>query len=376
MRRLGCWLALGVSLGVARGQQTAAPPAPADDAAQTTTQTTTLTARTTLVVVPTLVRDKKGANVYTLTANDFRVTDDGVEQKVRLEEETGGEPLAMVVLVELGGAGIEQVDKLRGLSPMVDAMAGNVPHKIAVVGFDSKPEVIQDFSTDTDKTAKTFEDLGSGDHGAAILDGLAYSVEMLKKQPQGTRRAILLISETVDHGSSVKLGEALKEISDTNTAIYSLAFNSTKAAVKEEAGKLSSDKPGPVHGCMSRDKDEDLGDAVEQGRVSQAYDCLAQLAPPLRAIKMLALVAMGNLRKNTPETVAHLTGGEYVKVSSEKNLEKSLEGFSNHIANRYVLSFTPQSPHAGLHVIGVSLPDHVDLKITARENYWADAEER
>ena len=55
-----------------------------------------------MVVVPALVRTHAGALVYTLQADDFKLTDDGVPQALTLEHETGGEPLALVVLVEIG----------------------------------------------------------------------------------------------------------------------------------------------------------------------------------------------------------------------------------------------------------------------------------
>ena len=41
-------------------------------------QTSTISVRSNLVLVPAMVRTKSGAVVYTLTANDFILTDDGV----------------------------------------------------------------------------------------------------------------------------------------------------------------------------------------------------------------------------------------------------------------------------------------------------------
>jgi hypothetical protein len=64
-----------------------------------------LTAQTSLVIVPALVRGKSGQLVFNLNASDFALTDDGVPQKLTLEQDTGGEPLALVVVVEVGGAG-------------------------------------------------------------------------------------------------------------------------------------------------------------------------------------------------------------------------------------------------------------------------------
>ena len=64
--------------------------------------TTTLTSQSTLVLVPALVRDKSkgGQLVFTLNVDDFALTDDGVPQKLLLEQDTGGEPLALVVDIE------------------------------------------------------------------------------------------------------------------------------------------------------------------------------------------------------------------------------------------------------------------------------------
>ena len=51
--------------------------------------------------------------------------------------------------------------------------------------------------------------------------------------------------------------------------------------------------------------------------------------------------------------------------------ERGLATISNHVPNRYVLSFQPQMPQPGLHAITVTLKDHPDLVVTARSSYWA-----
>jgi len=78
------------------------------------------------------------------------------------------------------------------------------------------------------------------------------------------------------------------------------------------------------------------------------------------------------LSKNVPETVARLTGGEYYKLGSEKNFERDLATIANHIPNRYMLSFQPQSPHAGFHSISLTAPGYKGLLVYARTGYWID----
>jgi VWFA-related protein len=339
-------------------------------------QTPTLSAQSTLVLVPALVRNKAGQLVFTLKASDFALTDDGIPQKLTLEQDTGSEPLALAVVLEGGGAAERELAKYRGLVPMIDTVVGGVPHTVAVIGFDSSPVLVEDFTPDTDAAGKAILALiddDNGDKGAATLDAIAFAVDLLRRQPLAYRRAILLISESNDHGSHVKLEDAVRAISDTNTAIYSFGFSSGGDELKQGSTKALGDStPGPVHGCMSRDPNDPNVD-LSKNAATQAYDCLGELLPPLALAKAAAIAATEGLKKNIPETVARVTGGEYFKLTSEKALERDLQTISNHIPNRYVLSFQPVAPHPGFHVIALKLPNFADLKISARDGYWADS---
>ncbi len=369
MPRLRCLSAFALALASTALAQTPVPPeAPPPD-------TTTLTSRSNLVLVPALVRDKKGELVFSLKADDFVLTDDGVPQKLHLEEDTGSEPLALVVCVEGGGAGVDQLQKYAALEGMLDAVVGAVPHRIAVVGFDSSPVLVQNFTTDTTQAEQAVHALiadNNGDDKAAILDSLAFSVDLLRKQPIQFRRAILLVSETLDRGSKTRLEEDVRAISDTNTAIYSIGFSSTKSETLNDAAKLNQPyTPGPAHGCFSRDPNDPNVD-LSKSAAKQSADCAAILLPPLR-IAQIAFVALRDaLSKNVPETVARLTGGEYYKLGSEKNFERDLATIANHIPNRYMLSFQPQSPHAGFHSISLTAPGYKGLLVYARTGYWID----
>ncbi|MGA3136166.1 MAG: VWA domain-containing protein [Terracidiphilus sp.] len=363
---------LGASVAFAQ-----APATPAAQPAQ-------LRAQSTVVLVPALVRNAHGELVFTLKADDFTVTDDGVEQQLTLDEDTGGEPLALVVAVETGRAGAHKLDAYRNLDAVIAAVVGNVPHRVAVVGFDSAPTLLQGFTSDVDVAGAALRDLEPGDKGAAILDGLKFSVDLLRSQPPPWRRAILLISETVDHGSQTTMDDALRAIGDTNTAIYSVAFSSGRADATHYADRelpshsggsaggisLENAHPGPPHGCMGKDPDPD----ATQNKAEQAFDCLGLLAPPLALAKLAAIRAAEGLERNVPETVAQLTGGEYFKFENSKSLERDLLAISNHMPNRYVLSFHPQSPHPGFHSVELRLKDHPGLRVTARSGYWADSD--
>ncbi len=419
--RLCAALALAACVTTSLAQKTAQTSPPAS------TQTPTISSRSTLVVVPALVRDKSGNLVFMLKPQDFVLTDDGVPQELKLEEDPGSQPLALVVLIEAGSAtksagwhpmaAGSAPDRFRPLTAMMEAVTGDVPRRIAVVGFDSAPELLQDFTSDMDSVTDTIHDLDrnvDGDGGAAILDSLGYALDLLRRQPPQYRRAILLLSETNDRGSKLKLQEALRAVSDTNTAIYSIAYSTGNTDASEYASRelptksfpcdddnqlclwlrkmesssnktakfsgitldvlingiaLHNPNPGPAHGCMSASDPRVL---VAKNPATRTYDCLGQLFPPLAVAKMASIAATEDLQRNIPQTVARLTGGEYFKLSDAKSLEASLVTISNHMPNRYVLTFQAQAPHPGFHLLTLQLPDHIDLKVSTRNGYWAD----
>lgn len=342
-----------------------------------------LRTQSNVVLIPALVSNKKGELVFALKANDFRVTDDGIEQKLTLDEDTRREPMALVVAVQCGGAGRGKLASYRNLGPTIGDVVAGVPHRVAVVAFDSAARLVQEFSPDADQAGAALNDLDPGDQGAAILDSLKFSVDLLSKQPSNYRRAILLISETVDHGSQTRLNDALRAISDTNTAIYALGFSSGQSEAanygfhelpvhKTEDGGIAPGNayPNPPHGCMGKDPDPD----ATTNKGVQFYDCLTQLLPPLALAKMAAIRVSDSKKRNVSATVAELTGGEYFKFENSRSLVIGLLTISNHVLNRYALSFQPQSPHPGFHAVELRIRDHPGLRLTARSGYWADTD--
>jgi VWFA-related protein len=201
-------------------------------------QIPTLTTHSNLVLVPALVKNSVGKVVFSLAADDFILTDNGIPQAVHVEEDALGQPLALVVIVETGGEGAAHLRDYRTLGPVLDAIIGGVQHNIAVISFDSTARLEQNFESNTDAAAETISKLHDGDTGAAILDALSFGIELLRTQPPAYRRAVLLLSETIDNGSQTTLDDAVRAVQDTNTAIYSFGFSTAQTAVKHQASKL------------------------------------------------------------------------------------------------------------------------------------------
>lgn len=295
----------------------------------------TLRARTNLVLVPTLVETKSGEPVFNLAAKDFLVTDNGVEQKIRLDTDTDRSAISMVVLVQTGRSAVREFHNYQGLPTMVQALAGDTQHRIAVVAFDSRPRMLLDFSNDDQAVQQAIYSIRSGDDGDAILDSVWYAVDMLADEPPQNQRVILLLSETRDHGSRTPIRGVVRKIGKTDAIVYSLTFSPSR------------------------------GDLM-QGLTNPDWSGSANLLAPL----MMTIQA---LRKNTAAAIPRMTGGQYLRFNQGKQLDKDLGMLANQVHNRYVLSFQPSDPRPGLHTLNVTLRQPLDARILARTSYWATA---
>src|SRR5271157_5474571 len=131
------------------------------------------------VLVPTLVEKRGGGIVYGLKPADFVLEDNGVPQKIRVQEEMDTAPVSLVVAVELGGASVLEFDKLAKLGPLLDLFLSDSKSQVALVGFDSTQHLIQDFTHSGDTVNEELKNLEPGDGGAAILDTTSYAVNLL-----------------------------------------------------------------------------------------------------------------------------------------------------------------------------------------------------
>jgi len=308
----------------------------------------TIRSTSTLVVVPTLVQGGSGELVSGLRATDFVLTDNGVEQKISLEE-VERQPVAVVVLLQTGGAGARQFQNYRGLPAMLDHATSGSPRQVAMVTFDSRPEEASDFTDDVDDLKEDLTHPSPGDSGAAILDAVNYGIDLLDRQPAGTRRILILLSQTHDDGSKAKAEEVVHRLGETNTLICSVTFSPEKTWLKDQ-----------LTGAQERQ-----ANAPYEFSPGIMLDHTFNLDGPAR-------VALRAMRENTASTIATLSGGESLGFDNRNDLDRQLSVLANHIPNRYTLTFRPSSNEPGLHTIEVRVlhePEPVTVK--ARESYWA-----
>lgn len=281
--------------------------------------------------MPTLVTNIAGEPIYRLSANDLSIYDNGVEQKVHLDEDLLTTQTSVVVAIQKGHSANETLDKVHRLGSLLYPIVGDGKGEVAIIAFDDKPELKLDFTTDLDQATKVLDHLTPGDYGSAVLDAISYSVQLLDSRPAANRKVLFLVSGANDDGSKATDSEVLRQIERSNVLIYSATYSQTTSSKFGQAIADPTDHPVTLLGIFSS--------------------------------------LLRSAKENVPKTVAEMSGGEYLPFHDEKTLEQGLTDVNNHFFNQYLLSFTPKKLSMGQHSLKVVV-DRRDVVVTARAGYW------
>lgn len=302
-------------------------------------QETTLRTQANVVLIPALVKDQQGSTVYGLHADDFIVEDDGAPQPLRLDEAPEGQPISLVVALQCGRRAPYEFPRMQGLKSMLDPLFALGTARVALVEFDSSIKLERNFTSDASLISADLTNLQPGDGGAAILDTVAYSINLLKQEPEDRLRVLLLISETRDHGSHAKIDDTVAAIGQANALMYALAFSPALSNIL------------------------DTGRGVNKNEMQQGVNFLDLMYRTVQA-----------MRKNIPSTITAMTGGEYELFATRKKFDLRMNDFTNHLHSRYLLSISPKNPHPGLHRLQVRLKNGGNDTVLARSSYWAEGD--
>ncbi|MFZ0706308.1 MAG: VWA domain-containing protein, partial [Candidatus Korobacteraceae bacterium] len=199
--------------GSSATSSTSASPAPGSADAQPAANEsddvplTTITKRVDEVNVVFTVTDKRGKFVKDLKQNDFRVMDDSRPGTVRSFRSETNLPLRVGLLIDASNSvrdrfKFEQESAIEFLNQIIRPNFD----RAFVIGFDTTPEVTQDFTDNTEALAKGVHMLRPGG-GTAMYDAIYYACRdklmVYDKSTVATRRAIILLSDGEDNQSRV-----------------------------------------------------------------------------------------------------------------------------------------------------------------------------
>lgn len=325
-----------------------------------------------LVTTPVTVRDGRGDMVHNLEAKDFRLTDQGIAQKIS-HFDLGGDPISLVILVETSSRIEPLVPEMRKTGILFTQTVMGPTGEAAVVGFNDSVDKLQDFTSKADQIENTIANLRVGTSGSKLFDAMAVGVEMLTSRPQATaekpgrRRVMLISSEATDEGSEKKLGEVLRQAQLANVTIYSVGLSTTRAEFQS--------KPRPPQGTglpvgtLPPPPGVPDTPTLEQNRNGGAGGGVDLLAAAIWAVQHI----YGQVKGNALDVAGAATGGAHLAAFRDRSIEKAIDEIGGELHSQYTISYTPtDADAAGYHEIKVSVirNDAKNLKVRARPGYY------
>lgn len=175
------------------------------------------------------VTDKHNHYVKDLKAADFRVLDNRMPpESIRSFSSETNLPLRVGLLVDSSNSirdrfRFEQQAAIEFLNQIVHPSRDEA----FVLGFDTTPEITQDFTGSAEKLANGVRMLRPGG-GTAMYDAIygACRDKLEKKNAEGgVRRAIILLSDGEDNQSRVTRDDAIEEAQRADVVVYAISTN-------------------------------------------------------------------------------------------------------------------------------------------------------
>ena len=367
-------VASALSLPCARAQ-TPAGPIVLDPGAPLPKEPSSIKVRTVLVNTPVTVRNEKGEMVNNLEESDFRITDNGVPQKIT-HFNLGGDPISLVVVVETSARTGPILSHVRKSGILISQTVMGPTGEGAVVSYDDQVKTLLDFTTSTDEMDRTMSRLQEGSSGSRLFDAMSKAVDMLSARPEvsetdlGHRRVMLVIGEAHDSGSEETFGEVLRRAQLANITIYAVGISGAKADLKRKPEYKPPLKATP---------DGTFGEPPPPGTAqTPTTELQAQEAgSPLTLAVALAVWAVSHAKDKITahqlEIAAAATGGIHVSAWKDRNIEKVIDEMGGELHSQYTLSYTPSgSVPDGYHEISVSVSQEKErgLNVRARPGYY------
>jgi VWFA-related protein len=257
-----------------------AAPAPGQDAAKPATTSDqdekleTIVKQVDEVNVVFTVTDKRGKFINDLKQDDFRILDDSKPPlSIRSFRAETNLPLRVGLLVDASNSirdrfKFEQEAAIEFLNQIIHQQ-----DEAFVMGFDTTPEVTQNFTGNTEALSKGVRMLRPGG-GTALYDAV-YSAcrdEIIAKDTSKfeTRRAIILLSDGDDNQSRVSREESVEMAQKAGVIIYTISTNTS-------GQKLKGDK------VLEHFAEETGGRAFFPFKIQDVSDAFSQIQDELRS---------------------------------------------------------------------------------------------
>jgi VWFA-related protein len=335
-----------------------------------------------VVTLPVTVRDKHGKIVRDLTKDDFTLQEDGRPQTIKYFSQETNLPLTLGLLVDTSRSQDNVLDAERNASrSFIDQMLVQPKDKAFLIHFDREVELLQDLTASREKLQSALELLktssdrehsndpndpsnspsGSGSHrggGTQLYDAVYLASNELMKKQQG-RKAIVILSDGVDHGSKTYLESAIEAAQRADTVVYSIYFaDSHRDEGQRQGGGMGRGGGYPGGGGGGWPGGGGGWPGGGGGRGGRGGQRPAESRTDGKKIL---------------ERISKETGGCFFEVSKKESVGDIYTSIVEELRTQYSMGYTPDkdSTASGYHHVVLAVKKK-DLSVQTRDGYYAD----
>ena len=216
-----------------------------------------------LVLIPVTVTDPMNRLVTGLEKEDFQVYENNKDQKIRTFAAEDA-PVSIGIIFDLSGSMTSKLIRAKE-SILQFIKTANPQDEFFVIGFNDRPELIEDFTSSVEDIQARLATVRSG-HRTALLDAIYFGVAKMK-DARHERKALLVVSDGGDNRSRYTEGEVRSKVREADVEIYSIGIFDPYAPTPEErtGPQLLEDLSDVTGGRMFRVDDiDELGDIAEK----------------------------------------------------------------------------------------------------------------
>ena len=267
---------------------------------------------TNLVTIPVSVSDRDGSYVPSLSEQNFKIFEDGVEQKIEYFG-TSDKPFTVVLLIDVSPSTSFKIEEIQAAAAaFVEQL---LPHdRVMVIEFDSSVHVLTEPTVDREQVYRAIRKTGFGS-GTSLYEAVEYSIRKRLGKIEG-RKAVVLFTDGVDTTSS-RAGyvSTLQDAQESEAVIYPIYYNTflQNMGIGGGNGPMTTSPTLGIPGTIGIGQTRRISEAYANGRTY-----LTQLA--------------------------QLTGGRVFRAeSTTRGLSAAFESIAEELRRQYVLGYYPQN---------------------------------
>jgi len=321
----------------------------------------TVTAR--YVLVPVTVTDSKGKFINGLTQNDFSLYDNHKLQQITVDQ--GAHPVSLVVAIQQSAAMEKILPQIQKTASLYDGLVLGEAGEMAVIGFDHRIQTLTPFTSDPQKIAEAFKKLKSGSQASHLDDAANEGINMLRNREKNRKRILLLISESRDNGSEMRVKEVMTAAELNDVVIFTVDVSHLMTSL---TGRTEPNRPNPIPPQARPLPGGVIG--------SPTTDMQMEMGNWIPAIKEIFTATKAIFVKNPLEVFTKYSGGREYSFMTQRSLEKAISDLGEEIQSQYLLTYKPNNTdEAGFHDVKVVV-NKLDLTVRNRDGYWMAADYR